>query len=113
MARTSRRSDSKPNQEPARRVKTSIHFDPEVLKLLKLGAIETGLDMSELVNLLVKEKFAGYHIRKGRGEGALISQPASEPATVRINTPLNRISEIHNRSAAPVDHALDTITDDD
>ena len=110
MAKPSR---SKLNQEPARRVKTSIHFEPEVLKLLKLGAIDSGLDMSEVVNLLVKEKFSGYHIRKGRGEGALTSLATPEPATVRINTPLNRISDIHNRAAAPIDHAIDTITDDD
>lgn len=113
MARTSRKTDSKPNQEPSLKIKTSIHFEPEVLKLLKIGAIETGLDMSELVNNLVKEKFAGWHIRKGRGEGGLTSPAAPEPATVRINTPLNRISEIHSRAAAPVDRAIDTIADTD
>ena len=113
MARSKRTTETR---EPAQRVKTSIHFEPEVLKLLKIGSIETGLDMSDLVNAMVKEKFAGWHIRKGRGEGASVSvnSPSmpEEPPTVRINTALNRINQIHNRSVEPLDRAIDTIADD-
>lgn len=74
MARPVKKSGaSRPGQdgsvETRNRVKTSVHLEPEIHKLLAIASIETGLDMSTIVNRLVKEKFGGWHIRKGRGEG--------------------------------------------
>ena len=51
-------------------VKTSINFEAEVHKLLRFASVETGLEMSEIVNTLVKEKFGGWHIRRGRAAKA-------------------------------------------
>lgn len=73
MARPAKKSGaSRPGQdvngEARNRIKTSVHFEPEIHKLLAIASIETGVDMSTIINRLVKEKFGGWHIRKGRGE---------------------------------------------
>ena len=65
------------------RIKTSIHFEPENHKLLAIASIESGLDMSVIVNNLVREKFAGWHIRKGNvnGRGVVGGLPGAEGST--------------------------------
>lgn len=59
---------SRPVQEggkaPRTHIKTSFNFDLETHKLLAIAALETGLDMGEIVAKLVHEKFGGWHIRK-------------------------------------------------
>lgn len=94
-------------------VPTTLYLTVENLKLLKIGAIEEGPDMSAIVNQLIAQKYAGWHIRRGRGEGAASPSVESQAQpTVTIPTVMNRISQIHRSATAPVDSALDGFSDD-
>ena len=124
MARQAKRTTSeKPVPDGPVRVKTTIHFEPEAHKLLQLASIESGQDMSDIVNAMIKERFAGWHIRRGRagagdtGQGFaqsthdasgsdVLGHPGGHP-TVRIPNVTNRIGDIARKSAAPVDDAID------
>lgn len=127
MTRPARKtSTTKTTTAPAGAVKTSVTFDAESYRLIRLAMIESGLEMSELVNAMVKEKFAGWHIRKGRGAGlpgnALAagiptddpsgppgsSQEPPGPAPMTVPVPLtNRLSEIDRNAHYPLDVAID------
>ena len=88
-------------------VPTTIHLTHENLKLLKIGAIEEGPDMSGIVNQLIAQKYAGWHIRRGRGEATQNGpEQASSPPTVAIRGVTDRIDAIGRRATAPVDSAL-------
>jgi len=74
------RSGQDASGEARNKIKTSIHFDPEVHKLLAIASIDTGQDMSVIVNALVREKFGGWHIRRGGGRaGAPGAGEAANP----------------------------------
>lgn len=59
---------SRPGQEggkaPRTHIKTSFNFDCETHKLLTLGSLETGLDMTELLTKMIHNQFGGWHVRK-------------------------------------------------
>lgn len=124
MARQAKRTTTgKPVPDGPVRVKTTIHFEPEAHKLLQLASIESGQDMSDIVNAMIKERFAGWHIRRGRagaGESSLSFGQTSHEATpgeqsgnfsghstVRIPGVQNRLDEIARKAHKPIDDALD------
>ena len=77
MARPVKKSGaSRPGQdgsvETRNRVKTSVHLEPEIHKLLAIASIETGLDMSTIVNRLVREP--GKKLQKSRAEPAKVGK---------------------------------------
>ena len=111
-----RKQTGKPTGKPEKE-RIQLTLDSDIAHKLRLAALGHKMDLSEFVASWIIREFSGVHIRGlekqsadigGAGQGS-----GSQPATVRINTPLNRISEIHTRSAAPVDRALDTIADTD
>lgn len=59
---------SRPAQEggkaPRTHIKTSFNFDLETHKLLTLGSLETGLDMTDILTKLIHNQFGGWHVRK-------------------------------------------------
>lgn len=122
MAKARKPTPAKNAQGGTARIKSSVHYEPEVYKLLRLASIESGLDMSDIINALVKERFAGWHVRKGRGGNVDATSPAdtiphdvlpgtpSEPSgttTVRIPSVSDRIGMIARRAHEPVDTALE------
>lgn len=105
----------KPTGKPEKE-KIQLTLDPDIAHKLRLAALGHKMDLSEFVANWIVREFSGVHIRGldktsdstiGAGQGT-----SPQPASVRINTPLNRISEIHTRATTPVDHALDGLTDD-
>lgn len=111
-----RKLTGKPTGRPEKE-KIQLTLEPDIAHKLRLAALGHKMDLSEFVTNWIVREFSGVHIRGlekqspdtgGAGQGT-----ASQPATVRINTPLNRISEIHTRAVAPVDRALDSIADAD
>ncbi len=129
MARQAKRTTSgKPVPDGPVRVKTTIHFEPEAHKLLQLASIESGQDMSDIVNAMIKERFAGWHIRRGRaGAGDagqifgqnthdasgsdVLGHPGGHP-TVRIPSVQNRLNDIARKAHGPIDDALDGLTNE-
>ena len=107
MARPAKKAASTKGPDAPGRVATTIHLTPENHKLIKLAAIELGEDMSELINAMIREKFQGWHIRRGRGE---VPQAAAPESVVSIPTVSDRIAAIHRRATLPVDNALDQLT---
>jgi hypothetical protein len=121
MARARKATPAKPAQSGAARIKSSVHYEPEVYKLLRLASIESGIDMSDIINALVKERFAGWHIRKGRAGSVDVTSPAdtishdvlpgtpsesSGTTSVRIPSVSDRIGMIARRAHEPVDDAI-------
>lgn len=110
-----RKQSGKPTGKPEKE-KLQLTLDPDVAHKLRLVALGHKMDVSEFVSGWILKEFSGVHIRgldkstdspnvAGQGTG-------SQTPTVRINTPLNRINQIHNRSIEPLDHAIDSIADD-
>lgn len=114
MAKQPRKASTNKAASNAGRVKSSIYFEAEVHKALQLASIDMGIDMSEIVNGLVKREFGSWHIRRGRAaeQGGSLAQ-GGEPGfssegsnVVRISGITNRIDDISRRAHAPVDAAL-------
>lgn len=127
MARAKKDQTSKPAKGGPARIKSSVYYEPEVYKLLCLASIESGIDMSDIINALVKERFSGWHIRKGRGGSVDATSPAestshdvlpgtpSEPSgtmSVRIPNVSDRIGMIARRAHEPVDTAIENFVRD-
>jgi len=121
MARAKKDPAAKPAKGGPARVKSSVYYEPDVYKLLCLASIESGLDMSDIINALVKERFAGWHIRKGRAGSVDATSPAdtishdvltgtlgtpSGTTSVRIPSVSDRIGTIARRAHEPVDDAI-------
>jgi hypothetical protein len=109
MARRAKKSASTKGADTPAKVATTIYLTTENHKLVRLAAIELGEDMSELINAMIREKFQGWHIRRGRGE---VAQTAAPESIVTIPTVTDRIAAIHRRATLPVDSALDQLTPD-
>lgn len=111
-----RKLTGKPTGRPEKE-KIQLTLEPDIAHKLRLAALGHKMDLSEFVTNWIVREFSGLHIRgleKQNPEAIIAGQGGlGQPATVRINTPLNRISDIHNRSTTPVDQAIDRITDPD
>ena len=92
--------------------KLQLTLDPEVAHKLRLAALASRMDLSELVTSLVLKEFSGIHIRgfdktsepqAGAGQDSLAVAPS-----VSIRGVSNRINEIARGSTAPRDEALDS-----
>jgi hypothetical protein len=109
MARPAKKAASTKATDTTAKVATTLHLTTENHKLLKLASIDLGKDMSEIVNAMIRENFAGWHIRRGRGE---VAQATAPETTVTIPTATERIDAIGRRATLPVDSAIDQLTPD-
>lgn len=113
-----RKPSTKSGKTPNEKVQLSL--PPATLKRLRIAAAELGQDLSEVVAELIDARFSGVHVRgMNSAEGSTRAGQGSAPdsdhsgpaASVKIPT-MNRFSQIHTRATAPVDHALDGLSDD-
>jgi hypothetical protein len=111
-ARMARKQNGKPSTKVSRE-KLQLTLCPDVAHKLRLAALASRMDLSELVTSLVLKEFSGIHIRgfdkasepqAGAGQGSLAVAPS-----VSIKGVSNRISEIARSSTAPCDEALDRL----
>jgi len=111
-ARMARKQTSKTSGKVAKE-KLQLTLDPEVAHKLRLAALASRMDLSELVTSLVLKEFSGLHIRgfdktsepqAGAGQGSLAVAPS-----VSIKGVSNRINDIARSSTAPCDEALDRL----
>lgn len=114
MAKQPRKASVTKPASNAGRVKSSIYFEPEVHKALQLASIDLGIDMSDIVNGLVKREYGSWHIRRGRAveQGSSIAlggEPGFNPEgspVVRISGIQHRLDDIARRAHEPIDTAL-------
>jgi hypothetical protein len=110
-ARMARKQVSKASGKVAKE-KLQLTLDPDVAHKLRLAALASRMDLSELVTSLVLKEFSGLHIRgfdkasepqAGAGQGSLAVAPS-----VSIKGVSNRINDIARGSTAPRDEALNS-----
>ena len=110
-AKMARKQNGKPSTKVARE-KLQLTLDPDIAHKLRLAALASRMDLSELVTSLIIKEFSGIHIRgfdkasepqAGAGQGSLAVAPS-----VSIKGVSNRINNIARGSTAPRDEALDS-----
>jgi len=110
-AKMARKLTSKTSTKVVRE-KLQLTLCPDVAHKLRLAALASRMDLSELVTSLVLKEFSGIHIRgfdkasepqAGAGQGSLAVAPS-----VSIKGVSNRINDIARGSTAPRDEALNS-----
>lgn len=118
MDRTASHMARKPASKPGKpqREKVQLSLLESQAKRLRIVAAELGVDMSEIVGQLIDAKYSGVHVRgldrndpAGQGRAGDSETPAQ---TVRIPNVTDRIGQIARKSTAPVDDALDQLSNE-
>lgn len=112
-------------KKPApKKVKIQLTLDEHVATKLKLAALATHSDMSQLVTDLILKEFSGLYLRGATGATGA-SQPAGQGTTTAPTTTapsstttapkmdvVNRLNDIARRANLPTDLALDSLGTD-